>query len=352
MNKKKQLRYVKNFKFTKDEIDYLRDLYGDQCEERFFEYLSSVDCSEVKIYAIPEGTVVFPRQPLLRVEGPVLICQLLETALLNLVNYPSLVATNAARHRFVAGNHIKLVEFGLRRAQGSLSSFSFHSFIFKFFSFIIKILSISLYHFIVFNNRIIIIIILLRKNIKRRTKGPDGAMSATRYSYLGGFDGTSNVQGGKLFGIKPSGTHAHAFVSSFISDEVLSHYPIKDASGNNIDDFGAIVLQARDELKLTNTNQGELLAFTAFARSFPRSTLLLVDTYDTVHSGVPNFIIVAYALHKIGYQAKGIRLDSGDLAYLSRVARSMFKQVLFFFNLFFIILCIYFITRQCASKIT
>jgi len=192
-----------------------------------------------------------------------------------LVNFASLVATNASHHRSAAGKGKKLIEFGLRRAQG-----------------------------------------------------PDGAVSASRYAYLGGFDGTSNVLAGKLFDIPVMGTHAHAFVSSFGDQEAFHDPSIVDANGNKVDDFWKLVSETREEMggKFLQTNTSELRAFTAFARSFPRRTLLLVDTYETVNSGVLNFLIVAYALHKIGHRAVGIRLDSGDLAYLSNCARKLFRK--------------------------
>eukprot|EP00339_Tiarina_fusa_P005346 CAMPEP_0117019404 /NCGR_PEP_ID=MMETSP0472-20121206/14905_1 /TAXON_ID=693140 ORGANISM="Tiarina fusus, Strain LIS" /NCGR_SAMPLE_ID=MMETSP0472 /ASSEMBLY_ACC=CAM_ASM_000603 /LENGTH=512 /DNA_ID=CAMNT_0004724381 /DNA_START=76 /DNA_END=1614 /DNA_ORIENTATION=+ len=264
------IRHIQTFSFSDDEIEYLKSALPT-CSPDFFDYLKNINCNNVRVYAIPEGSVVFPRIPLLRLEGPIGILQLLETALLNLVNFPSLVATNAARHRSAAGKNKELIEFGLRRAQG-----------------------------------------------------PDGAVSASRNAYLGGFDGTSNVIAGKLFNIPIMGTHAHAFVSSFTDTEKLSDPSIIDASGKKIDDFWAFVCEIRKELHLESTNTGELIAFTAFSRSFPTKALLLVDTYDTLSSGVLNFIILAYSLHKLGYKAVGIRLDSGDLAYLSKCAREIF----------------------------
>jgi nicotinate phosphoribosyltransferase len=111
------IKYVQTFKFTPEHVDYLRKLLPE-CDAGFFEYLGKMDCSELKIYAIAEGTVVFPREPLIRVEGPLAVCQMLETTLLNACNYATLMTTNAARFRLAAGPTKSILEFGLRRAQG------------------------------------------------------------------------------------------------------------------------------------------------------------------------------------------------------------------------------------------
>lgn len=131
------IKFIANFKFAEDEIDFVRQSLSSSCEEGFFDYLRGVDCADVEVYAIQEGSVVFPKVPLVRVEGPIAVVQLLETPFLNLINYASLVSTNAARHRFVAGESKMLLEFGLRRAQG-----------------------------------------------------PDGGIAASRYCYMGGFHAT------------------------------------------------------------------------------------------------------------------------------------------------------------------
>ena len=201
--------------------------------------------------------------------------QLLETTLLNLVNYPSLVATNASRMRLAAGPAKTLLEFGLRRAQG-----------------------------------------------------PDGGLSASKYAYIGGFDGTSHVLAGKLFGISVKGTHAHSFVMSYTGFENLTSTTIASASDPTVQvEFVELVLQKRKIMNFENSNNGELAAFIAYAQSFPRGVVALVDTYDTLSSGVPNFICVGWALHELGYKPIGIRLDSGDLAYLSTQARKLFQEV-------------------------
>jgi nicotinate phosphoribosyltransferase len=276
------IRFIANFKLNEDEIAFLRSTMPT-CEDGFFAYLREIDCSDVAVYAIPEGSIVFPKVPLMRIEGPVAVIQLLETPFLSLVNYASLVTTNAARHRLVAGKSKTLLEFGLRRAQG-----------------------------------------------------PDGGISASRYCYMGGFDATSNVAAGRLFGIPIRGTHSHAFVSSFMGlDEILDRtLPSHDGS-NQCEDFVSQVENWLDKIQglkssigiYGETNKGELAAFTSYALAFPNNFLALVDTYDVMRSGVPNFCAVALALSDLGYKASGIRLDSGDLAYLSLQARKFFAAV-------------------------
>ncbi|KAF9678512.1 hypothetical protein SADUNF_Sadunf07G0042600 [Salix dunnii] len=277
------IRLIANFKFTEDEISFIRESLPGSCEDGFFDYLRGLDCSEVEVYAIAEGTVVFPKVPLLRIEGPIAVAQLLETPLVNLVNFASLVATNAARHRFVAGKSKQLLEFGLRRAQG-----------------------------------------------------PDGGISASKYCYLGGFDATSNVAAGRLFGIPLRGTHSHAFVSSYMSPDEIIDKSLQSADGSSsCEDFVSLVQTWINKFQWSNslrgifgeTNQSELAAFTSYALAFPRNFLALVDTYDVMRSGIPNFCAVALALNDLGYKAVGIRLDSGDLAYLSCEARKFFSAI-------------------------
>lgn len=251
-----------------------KDLYINPplegCDPRFFDWLRSIDCSRIKIYSFPEGTIVFPREPVIRVEGPIAIAQLLETTLLNLTNFPSLISTNAARHRLVAGFNKTMMEFGLRRAQG-----------------------------------------------------PDGALSASHYIYNSGFDGTSNMKAGEIFGIPMMGTHGHSMVQSFKDLNDLTDRTITGKDGK-VHDFISMILKIRNSLGFNETNEGELAAFIAYAQAFPGNFLALVDTYDTLKSGVPNFLCVAVALITLGYTPFGIRLDSGDLAYLSRESRKMF----------------------------
>lgn len=221
---------------------------------------------------MPEGTIVFQRVPVMIFEGPVAVCQLLESAVLNTLNFASLITTKSARIRLLAKDKT-LLEFGLRRAQG-----------------------------------------------------PDGALSASRYSYLGGFDATSNVLAGKLFNIPISGTHAHSFVSSFTSLLEVTNTLIKSPDKKKYD-LKKLALKYRKELGYENSNEGELASFLSYAISFPKSFLALVDTYDTINSGIPNFLCIALSLLESGYKPVGIRLDSGDLAYLSKKAREIFNKV-------------------------
>lgn len=222
--------YVKNLHFSSDDLDYLRSLRI--FDEDFLEYLANFHFSG-DIYALPEGTIVFPNEPIVRVIAPIMEAQLLETAMLNIINHQTLIATKAARVVQAAGNDAVL-EFGLRRAQG-----------------------------------------------------PDAGIYGARAAIIGGCDSTSNVLTGQLYHTPIAGTHAHSWVMSF---------------------------------------PDELSAFRAYAEVFPTNCLLLVDTYDTLKSGVPNAITVFNELREKGYEPSGIRLDSGDLAFLSRQARRMLDE--------------------------
>lgn len=254
------LEFLESFHFTESDLAYVETLIPN-CDKEFIDWLRMLDLSEIKVEAISEGTIVFPRLPLIQVTGSLAVGQLLETTLLNLVNFASLIATNAARFRLAAGHSKTLLEFGLRRAQG-----------------------------------------------------PDGGMTASKYAYMAGFNGTSNVLAGQKFGIPVKGTHAHAFVNSYTS---LDQIPESE--------FKKLVLDFRNK-HYPNTNESELAAFIAYASAFKDGFLALVDTYDTLASGVPNFICVAQALEKCGHKALGIRLDSGDLAYLSTESYLMFLE--------------------------
>ncbi len=223
------IEYIENLTFTEEDIAYLRSL--SLFEEDFLNYLSSFHFSG-DIYAIPEGTVVFPREPLVKVIAPIMEAQLVETAILNIVNHQSLIATKAARVCYAARGEA-VMEFGLRRAQG-----------------------------------------------------PDAGIFGARAAMIAGCAGTSNVLTGKMFQVPVLGTHAHSWIMSF---------------------------------------PDEYTAFKTYARLYPNSCTLLVDTYDVLKSGVPNAIRVFEEMREEGIPLTryGIRIDSGDLAYLSKEAYKM-----------------------------
>jgi len=152
-------------------------------------------------------------------------------------------------------------------------------------------------------------------------QGPDGGFSASKYCMIGGFDGTSNVIAGKLLpGVNVKGTHAHAFVQAFSRlSEVI---PMSEESG--LKTLLERVLRYRTELDFQETHDGELAAFVSYAHAFPDGFLALIDTYDSLSSGCRNFILVALALDDLGFTPRGIRLDSGDLAYISKCCRDLF----------------------------
>ncbi|MGD1085320.1 MAG: nicotinate phosphoribosyltransferase [Verrucomicrobiota bacterium] len=226
------VQYLLGFKFEKSDLEYLGRLKGNDggklFEPAFLKHLGGLR-QRLDVDAVAEGTVVFPHEPLLRVRGSILQAQLVETTLLNLHNFQSLIATKAARVCLAARGD-PVVEFGLRRAQGI-----------------------------------------------------DGALTASRAAYIGGCAGTSNVLAGKIFGIPVKGTHAHSWVMSFDT---------------------------------------ELEAFNAYADALPNNCVLLVDTYETI-AGVRHAVEAGRRLRKRGHKLAGIRLDSGDLAYLSVEARKI-----------------------------
>ncbi|XP_064410584.1 nicotinate phosphoribosyltransferase [Latimeria chalumnae] len=273
------LLFLERFAFTQEDLQYLESVLPNTVEREFFDYLGSVDASKVILRSAPEGSVVFARVPLLEVEGPLLVVQLMETTLLCLVNYASLVATNAARFRIAAGSGKRLLEMGLRRAQG-----------------------------------------------------PDGGLSASRYSYIGGFDGTSNVLAAKLYGIPVAGTVGHSYITSFSSLAEVQPRTLRPAcEGKPAVDFVSLCLAWLSRVcRFLRTpedqvNRSEFAAFIAYAISFPRNFLVLVDTYSVARSGVPNFCSVALALGELQYQAAGVRLDSGDLSSQSVWIRRTFQ---------------------------
>lgn len=218
--------YIENLHFDDDDVAYLRSLncFGEKFFARLGNFAFTGD-----MFAMREGEMVFPHEPLVTVRAPLFEAQLVETALLNIINHQTLIATKAMRMANETDGGI--AEFGLRRAQG-----------------------------------------------------PDAGIYGARASIIGGCVSTSNVLAGKMFGVKVSGTHAHSWVMSFPT---------------------------------------ELEAFRKYAELYPDQCLLLVDTYDTLKSGVPNAIKVFDELKASGYKPVGIRLDSGDLAYLSKKARAM-----------------------------
>ena len=226
------VEYIRNLNFSEEDIDYLRSL--GTFDEDFIEYLRGFHFTG-DIYAIPEGTVVFPKEPLIKVIAPVIEAQLVETAILNLVNHQSLIATKAYRVVHAAQGD-GVMEFGLRRAQG-----------------------------------------------------PDAGIYGARAAVIAGCIGTSNVYAGQKFRVPVLGTHAHSWIMSFPT---------------------------------------ELEAFKAYARLYPNNCILLVDTYDTLKSGVKNAILCYDSMKEEGITLKrfGIRLDSGDLAYLSKKARKMLDE--------------------------
>ena len=232
--------YIQHFRFSARDLAYLEGLAI--FPEKMFRYLENFHFSG-DLYAVPEGTLVFPGEPIIRVTAPLPEAQFIESALLNIMNFQTLIATKAARV-CTAAEGDPVVEFGLRRAHG-----------------------------------------------------PDAALGAARAAFIGGAQGTSNVLAGKLFGIPVRGTLAHSWVESFPS---------------------------------------ELEAFRTYCHLYPEGSLLLVDTYDTLKSGVPNAIKVGKEMRSQGRgELRGIRLDSGDLAYLSQEARKMldkegFQQTIIF----------------------
>jgi len=227
--------YLQNFKFTSFETDYLASLKGNDAkplfEKDYLDYLKQMKFS-CTVRSVQEGEIVFANQPLIQLEGPLIQCQILETALLNIVNFQTLIATKASRVCTAAAGDF-VMEFGLRRAQGV-----------------------------------------------------DGALAASKAAFVGGCDATSNVLAGQLFDIPVRGTHAHAWVMAF---------------------------------------EDEQEAFDSYAAVMPNNTILLVDTYDTVE-GVKKAIITGQKLKEKGYTFGGVRLDSGDLAELSKAADHLLKE--------------------------
>ncbi|CAJ1059412.1 nicotinate phosphoribosyltransferase [Xyrichtys novacula] len=260
------LLFLRSFRFTDEDVEFLRSVLPPATDPAFFKFLRELDCSGVTLRSVPEGTVVFARVPLMEVTGPLAVVQLLETSLLCLVNYASLVCSNAARFRLAAGPKRKLLEMGLRRAQG-----------------------------------------------------PDGGLTASRYTYIGGFDLTSNVQAGFLFGIPVAGTMAHSYVTSFTSLEEV--WPQTLVALNGDPDPVDIISLTKGwlsrvcellEAQPGKIHEGELAAFLSYAIAYPQNFLPVIDSYS-VKCGLLNFCSVALALCELGFRPVGVRLDSGDL---------------------------------------
>ena len=225
------MEYLLNWRFDDEDIEYLRSL--QLFDENFLEYLRNMRFTG-NVYAVKEGTPVFPGEPILTIRAPLIQAQFAETALLNIINHQTLIATKSSKICRATGGKGMVMEFGLRRAQG-----------------------------------------------------PDAGINGARAAIIGGCSSTSNVLAGQKFKVPVAGTMAHSWVMD---------YPT------------------------------EYDAFRAYANSYPDNCLLLVDTYDTLRSGVPNAIKVFKELKAEGYTPKGIRLDSGDLAYLSKKARAMLDE--------------------------
>ncbi|PNJ07851.1 nicotinate phosphoribosyltransferase [Pongo pygmaeus] len=273
------VRFLRAFRLRDADVQFLASVLPPDTDPAFFEHLRALDCSEVTVRALPEGSLAFPGVPLLQVSGPLLVVQLLETPLLCLVSYASLVATNAARLRLIAGPEKRLLEMGLRRAQG-----------------------------------------------------PDGGLTASTYSYLGGFDSSSNVLAGQLRGVPVAGTLAHSFVTSFSGSEVPPDPMLAPAAGEGPGVDLAAKAQVWLEpvcahlgLGVQEPHPGERAAFVAYALAFPRAFQGLLDSYSVWRSGLPNFLAVALALGELGYRAVGVRLDSGDLLQQAQEIRKVFR---------------------------
>ncbi|KAL9179368.1 hypothetical protein ACHAXT_008658 [Thalassiosira profunda] len=313
------LKFLSTFRFTADDIEYLRNTVQlGHCEPEFFdEYLANLDCSEVTVHSMKEGSMAFPRVPLMTVTAPLGIGNLIETTLLTLVNYPSLVATNACRMVVAARGQFWEETAGAnppRARAGAMSPKTPRK--------SIQLTEGGPADF-------------TRKKPKcvefglRRAQGPDGGFSASKYSHIGGFHATSNVLAGKILNVPIAGTHAHSFVQSYTSLGLVEGLKVKKIEGGSDElvELLPLVMQYRKELGWHETNEGELAAFVGYASSFPNVFLCLIDTYDTLQSGLRNFILVSLALDDLGYTPRGIRLDSGDLSYLSLECEYTFHEM-------------------------
>lgn len=320
------LKFLSNFRFSDDDIEYLRNTPQlNHCEAAFFdEYLANLDCTEVVVHAMKEGSMAFPRVPLLTVTAPLGIGNLIETTLLTLVNFPSLVATNACRMVVAARGQFWEETAGANPPRAVLPPRTDSTGASAKTPRTRKSIQLTEGGPADFTRR-------KPKCVEfglRRAQGPDGGFSASKYSHIGGFHATSNVLAGKILNIPIAGTHAHSFVQSYTSLALVEGVKVKSLKeGGNLVELLPLVMKYRDLTGWKDTNDGELAAFVGYATSFPNIFLCLVDTYDTLHSGVRNFILVSLALDDLGYKARGIRLDSGDLSYLSLECEYVFHEM-------------------------
>eukprot|EP00571_Detonula_confervacea_P013987 CAMPEP_0172305186 /NCGR_PEP_ID=MMETSP1058-20130122/6518_1 /TAXON_ID=83371 /ORGANISM="Detonula confervacea, Strain CCMP 353" /LENGTH=569 /DNA_ID=CAMNT_0013016705 /DNA_START=179 /DNA_END=1888 /DNA_ORIENTATION=+ len=322
------LKFLSNFRFKDDDIEYLRNTPQlCHCEAAFFdEYLANLDCSEVIVHSMKEGSMAFPRVPLLTVTAPLGIGNLIETTLLTLINYPSLVATNAcrmvvaARGQFweeTAGASPPRAIMPPRTASTGVSTTTKRK--------SIQVAEGGQNDFTRVKPKCV-------EFGLRRAQGPDGGFSASKYSHIGGFHATSNVLAGKILGMPIAGTHAHSFVQSYTSLKLVEGVKVKRMKGggkgeDDMVELVPLVMKYREEMGWNDTNEGELAAFIGYATSFPNTFLCLVDTYDTLQSGLRNFVLVSLVLDDLGYTPRGIRLDSGDLSYLSLECEYVFHEM-------------------------
>jgi nicotinate phosphoribosyltransferase len=268
----KALAFIKQLRITDKEIEAVKPMIEHEDKE-FYDWMKTLSWKDIKVTAISEGSVVYPREPLVSVEGPLGLVQLLETPLLVLFNYPCLVATQASRLRRLIPAGKGLAELGLRRAQG-----------------------------------------------------PNGGLTGSVYAYIGGSDTTSNIQATSLYGVPSVGTMAHSFVTSFESPSDLNEEMCRRESPKGPVDVRDIALRIRSELNFEGTHEGELASFIHYGLNYPRRFICLVDTWDTLKSGVPNYAVAYLAVceflgeefRKETKRSYGVRLDSGNMAELSK----------------------------------
>lgn len=293
------IKYLEEFKIDEDTIKQFKSIrqFADY-QDKFWDYLRNLNTNQLKVYAMKEGTICFPHEPLIQVIGPLSLANLIGTALLCLTGYTSLVATNATRFRLAADainlRECKLFEFGLRRAQG-----------------------------------------------------PEAALIASKSAYVGGFDATSNLDAHERFGIPTCGTTDHTSILVGVANQqelskltTSEHKFLLNKKTGKEENFTCKCLEVEEDFvkrivirkrtieedrKLRR--RSELRSFIKVAITNRNSFAALVDTYDVIASGLVNYCIVALALHDFGYCPLGVRIDSGDSAYLSRCAKALFKEV-------------------------